>query len=110
VTTRSSALFVGHVEVAGGTDRITVPPSTVWLVKTMQLFNLGSSPTLPIMYMVNPATGTQIYLYSASIAVQNIVLLQLWTVLEPGDELAIYSSEPGLHYWVSGAQLPVGSQ
>jgi hypothetical protein len=109
VTTRSTALFVGHVAAAGGTGKITVPPAAVWLLKTIQLFNQGSSPSNSIVYIVNPSTGTQIYVYQAALGVQELVLQELWAVLEPDDELAVYSSEPGLNYWISGAVLPVGS-
>lgn len=99
---RSQSLFAqsGLTNVLAWTG----PDGMVTLVKGIGVSNRSAAPATIQLTLQTP-TGATVMIMSQSIASGEVVNLQVWHAMNPGDNLYAASSPSGLDAWISGAVL-----
>jgi hypothetical protein len=102
---RSQALLRHQAAVAADDHRFTCPAGMITLVKSYALWNNGAASTSVLIQLVTADGSLAVPILSQTVAQYTGLTGQLWTVLNPGDQLSVYSSIAGLVSWISGAVL-----
>lgn len=105
-TVRSVRIASG---VSGAANTLTViytaPAGRTAIVKDWRITGVASGGTVCI-FGVQSGPGPVYLAHKANLAFEETLQDQGFVVLEPGHQLAIFSSvAAGLRYWVSGAEL-----
>lgn len=94
----------------GGGTRATemifeCPIDRVAIVKRVLIFAYADQPEGLSLYFLRPAVPAYVYLVNTHMTADEVLDLDTWQVLEPGDQvfLAVPASQIGL--WMSGALL-----
>lgn len=91
-----------------GTQSIvyTSPAGIVTLLKDGRFYNPGPNPAelYVTLYRVAGDIGVNVAIESMGVAA--VFDLAPWIVLEPSDELRLFSTGNQIVYWLSGALLP----
>jgi hypothetical protein len=96
---RSAPLFVGSITLGPGEQTIyTSPPDVITLVKSFYLYNSSG---------VALSGSRAILAIDSALAAAAFVTPEVWAVLDPADELQVYSDQAGTSAVVGcyGAQL-----
>lgn len=102
---RTARLAKGSAGAAGvGVVALTCPIGTTIIVKDIRL---GSTAAGASTYLVGLTSGpTTVRALSGTVPNGDVVGLQPWLVLEPGDALFIVPGVTnGINYWLSGTEL-----
>ena len=107
MTTRSSLLAVGIMIATRMQEDIYVsPPAVVTIVKSCMLAT--NVPSDNVQLYVRHGSGVTVLIFSHSFAAGGTPFEWLpWFVLEPNSVLVLSASAGQVHFYVSGAQLPV---
>lgn len=107
MTTRSATILTGVTPAARGEVDFTCPPNSVVLIKSIAYDNRTATILAVTISLQRSSLGVNTRLVSGTLDAQTSNTLEHWWVMEPGDRLAVYSDPAGMHFWISGAELPV---
>lgn len=107
MATRSARLAYGTTSEAGDNFVFTGPAGITTIVKSIYLFNTSGETASPLL-LIQDSAGIRIwfYLLPSFLEDTDTRLDPCWIVLNPGDQLDVFSEVTGLMYNVSGAYLP----
>lgn len=99
---RSANLAVGTKSGAGITTVATVPAGETWIIKDIRTYASGGA----VRALVGAARGGLLVPISdGSLPNAGSRGVECWVVLEPGDEIQVFSNSTTFDFWVSGAML-----
>lgn len=84
----------------------TVPSTDSWIVKDIGIYNSTGVTQLVQLYLANAAGTIVRILFAGNIAATASVSITHWALAGPGDTINAIPGAAGIHYWVSGADLP----
>jgi hypothetical protein len=105
---RSAPLFVGSITLGPGEQTIyTSPPGVITLVKSFYLYNSSGEVLAWNLQHVALSGSRAILAIDSALAAAAFVTPEVWAVLDPADELQVYSDQAGTSAVVGcyGAQL-----
>jgi hypothetical protein len=91
--------------VAGSTLLGSVPTNFTWLLKDVRVFNASGVAVNIVLYMQTASGAVQARVYTWDLANSEAGSWSGWTTLGPNDQLLV-ATTPGVHLWISGAELP----
>ena len=74
-------------------------------MKSVGIYNPTAVSGDVIVWTQGPAASHVVVLFKATMATVTYELVDRWWVLNPGDQLVVYSSSSGLTFWISGTVL-----
>lgn len=103
VAVRSARLAAGNAP-AGTTTLFTVPAGKTFIVKDIRAANTSGANT---NFIITATSGTNFcWLLQGVAAVnQTYSVTPTFLVLEPGDQLLLFTSAQPMQFWISGAEL-----
>lgn len=102
MTTRTSRLAVGNSTTSAVVVVYTCPAGKTAIVKDVRLY-AGSSVGRAVFLARH--SGTDVSIIDEPMTASSVTQKQGFIVLEPGDQLAVYSSTNTFAFWASGAEL-----
>lgn len=102
MTTRSARLAVGTSTTSAVVAVYTCPAGKTTLVKDVRLY-AGTSVGRAVLLARH--SGVDVSIVDEAMSAVSVVQKQGFIVLEPGDQLCVYSSTNTFTFWVSGAEL-----
>lgn len=107
MTTRSSQLvYFTTAATRPLYETFTVPPSAIWLVKSMYVYNAAPTASLISVWVAKPPPSERIIMLEATLDSGAYSSWEGWFVLETGDTITPYGAAPLITWMVSGAVLP----
>ena len=106
MTTRSLRLALANPPAGTEVVAYTTPPSTRTIVKNAVKVAQAAPSTHYIAIRSGPMF---IYLATGSLTLNEVVVTDYWSLMEPGDELVVYAADNGCHFLLSGAELPLAT-
>lgn len=76
-----------------------------WLLKTVQVLNVGATEATVTVYWLNPSQSVTAWIAHLTMPSGEGTTWEGWTAGEPDDQLRIIGA-PSVMCWVSGAELP----
>lgn len=102
-----SGVLARYVSVgAAGLTIGVVPVTDTWIVKDIAIYNSAAAPQMVQLYLANPAFNIFRMLYAGTIPAASAVSVSDWVAAGPGDTINAVPGVAGVHFWVSGADLP----
>lgn len=106
MATRSAVIVTAHSDAGGNFLVKTCPDGHVILVKSIMVVNNAAIAQVIQISFQRPADGTFVTPFRQNLQPNTSSNLDMWGVLEPGDNLYFAPGAGGVQLWVSGAILP----
>lgn len=102
---RTKRLAVGQTGAAGAfTTVYTCPAGETCIVKHVLCVGANATAGRALVLLSSGVTGLS--LVDQTFAVDQVVRVDAWAVLLPGDQIKVYSAlAGGIRYWISGTEL-----
>lgn len=105
MTVRSTRLGFGQIASGAFHSIYTCPAGWRTIVKSVNVDNSGGAATNVTILAQNASGSTNANLALLSLTNNTAYLWSGWVVLNPADQLFLYSSAAALDYWASGTLL-----
>jgi len=103
VAVRSARIASGAAASGTTTTLVTCPAGKTYIVKDIRVSHTSTGNT---QYILATASGPgSVWLDHGTLTAPVVKSYQGFIVLEPGNQLVIFSSAAAIDYWVSGAEL-----
>lgn len=107
---RNASVARGHLTAAGFYSLYTVPTGFVFLVKSLGVWNLGTTTGTNQLAYISTSPAINILMEGHDLTTGTALNIQTWFAVNGGDSVGLNTNQTGTNYSLSGALLPTQVQ